>query len=146
MASTGSTLMNAFPKAILGSRLHSMMSGKYLLLGFTGRKTGTVYSLPVGYVRDGSTTYISTDSKWWHNIANGEAATMTIGKGSVTGSSRRITDVDAAVSALRQLSELGGYAKAAGLPVVDGAVPESALRDAVTGDRVVLAIESASVV
>ncbi|WP_084352609.1 nitroreductase/quinone reductase family protein [Millisia brevis] len=142
MASTGSTLMNAFPKAILGSRFHSMMSGKYLLLGFTGRKSGAAYTFPVGYVRDGGATYISTDSKWWRNIANGETATLTIGKDRVTGRSRRLTDTEQAVAALRKLSELGGYAKAAGLPVVDGVVPESALRDALSGDRVVLAIES----
>jgi len=44
-------VMNRIPATVLRSPLHPMMSGKYLLLSFTGRKSGRRYTTPVAYLK-----------------------------------------------------------------------------------------------
>lgn len=57
---------------LLRSPLHPLASDSLLLLSFTGAKTGTEYTTPVGYrVRDG-TWIVTTQSPWWRNLKGGE--------------------------------------------------------------------------
>jgi deazaflavin-dependent oxidoreductase (nitroreductase family) len=67
-------LMRAFnnvPKALLRSPLHGLMSKRLLLITVHGRKTGTLYTTPVGYVEDGDTLLVSSDSAWSRNLTGG---------------------------------------------------------------------------
>ncbi len=59
---------NAFPKLILTSPLHRVMSGRYLLLTFTGRTSGRSFTTPVAYLQTDDTIIITTDSPWWSNL------------------------------------------------------------------------------
>ena len=65
-------VMNKIPAAILRSPLHPLVSGKYLLLSFTGRKSGRRYTTPVAYLREGDAFLMTTDSPWWKNLRQGE--------------------------------------------------------------------------
>jgi len=59
-------------KTVLRSPLHSLVSDSLLLLTFRGRKSGDVYTTPVGYwVRDGNLV-VSTHSPWWYNFEGGQ--------------------------------------------------------------------------
>jgi hypothetical protein len=50
--------------------VHHLVSRRLLLLKFTGHKSGKAYSVPVGYVREGTTVTILTKRirAWWHNF------------------------------------------------------------------------------
>jgi hypothetical protein len=45
--STFTRLMNKFPAMLLRSPLHGLMSKRFLLLTFTGRKSGRKHTIPV---------------------------------------------------------------------------------------------------
>lgn len=64
---------NPLIKAMLGSRFAGPMAKALLLLRFSGRKTGQVYTTPVGYVRDGDSVVVVTSPTytWWNNIRDG---------------------------------------------------------------------------
>lgn len=140
---TVSTLTNAVPLLVLRTPLlHRLMSRRYLVLRFAGRVTGRRYTFPVAYIADGDRLRLSTDSRWWRNVAGGQPTTVCHRGRWRPASATRITDrVEAATALRRLLDEVPGYARPAGLPVVAGRVPDAAVTAAVAGDRrVVLAL------
>jgi deazaflavin-dependent oxidoreductase (nitroreductase family) len=66
-------VQNPFMKWLLRSPLHGVVSRMYLLITFTGRKSGLVYTTPVQYAQDGDTLYIITSAgyTWWNNLRDG---------------------------------------------------------------------------
>lgn len=66
-------VQNPFMKWLLRSPLHGVVSRMYLLITFTGRKSGVVYTTPVQYAQDGDTLYIITSEgyTWWKNLRGG---------------------------------------------------------------------------
>jgi hypothetical protein len=59
-------------RTMLRSPLHRLVSGKMLIITVTGRKTGRVYSNPVGYVESDGTLLIGTLARWRHNLRPGQ--------------------------------------------------------------------------
>src|SRR5260370_7708107 len=64
---------NPFMRLVLGSRAHRMMSGRLLLLSFTGRRTGRSYTTPVSFVREGTNLLVPAGGAWWKNLTSGTA-------------------------------------------------------------------------
>ena len=66
-------VQNPFMKWLLRSPLHGVVSRMYLLITFTGRKSGSVYTTPVQYAQDGDALYIITSEgyTWWKNLRGG---------------------------------------------------------------------------
>jgi len=66
-------LQNPMMKWLLGSPLHFFTSGMFMLITFTGRKSGKTYMTPVQYRREGNTLYVitSADYTWWKNLRGG---------------------------------------------------------------------------
>ncbi len=64
---------NPLMKWLLCSPLHGMVSGKYVLITFTGRKSGKIYMTPVQYIQAGEELYIITSEgyTWWKNLRGG---------------------------------------------------------------------------
>lgn len=65
------SLANRVPAMVLSSPLHRLLSGKRLVLSFTGRRSGTRYATPVNYLRRNRDLLITTDSGWWRNLDGG---------------------------------------------------------------------------
>ena len=66
-------------RVLLDSPLHWPLSRWFAILAWTGRRSGRRYSTPVSYVREGSTAWITTGDKWWHNLVGGAPVAMRIG-------------------------------------------------------------------
>jgi deazaflavin-dependent oxidoreductase (nitroreductase family) len=66
-------VQNPFMKWLLRSPLHGLVSRMYLLITFTGRKSGGTYTTPVQYAQDGDMLYIITSEgyTWWRNLRGG---------------------------------------------------------------------------
>ena len=62
-------LSNIIMKPLLRSPLHFLASS-YMLISFTGRKSGNVYTTPVEYKRNGNTLIVFTQRHraWWRNF------------------------------------------------------------------------------
>jgi deazaflavin-dependent oxidoreductase (nitroreductase family) len=63
---------NPFVRFILCSRLHSMLSGRLIVITYTGKKTGMNYTLPVQYAKSDDELIVVAGyhqhKKWWRNL------------------------------------------------------------------------------
>lgn len=57
--------------AFLRSRWHGLLSDRFLVLAIGGRRSGRVYTFPLGYLRDGDTVTIASNQGWWVNARAG---------------------------------------------------------------------------
>jgi len=63
-----------------------------MILEFTGRKTGKLYSLPVGYMQRDQTVYCYTPFAWWRNLVGGAPVALVIRGEPLTGIGNVSTD------------------------------------------------------
>lgn len=140
MPTFASTAMNAVPTLLLRSPLHRAVSGRYLLLTFTGRKTGREYTTPVAYIQDGNRIIVSTDSAWARNVIGGRGVRTRVRGCDHSGVGQRVTDPAVRVPAMRALLAIPGYARAAGIERIGGTITEEQIRHA-AAVRTVIAID-----
>jgi deazaflavin-dependent oxidoreductase (nitroreductase family) len=128
--------MNLVPSIIIQSPFHALMSSKYAMIEFSGRKTGRTYKTPIAYVRDGNQLLMSTDSPWHRNLAGGAQVRMRLRGHMVKGTADTVGP-DRSAEILRQLVDaIPSYARPAGLTRKDGHVSDSEITRAVAEGRV----------
>ncbi|MEU6584207.1 nitroreductase/quinone reductase family protein [Nocardia sp. NPDC046763] len=134
---------NFFPSLIIRSPFHSLMSAKYGILTFTGRKSGRIYSTPMAYVREGNRVLLSTDSPWHRNLTGGAPVTLLLRGRTVQGVATPVSDPAEGAAILRTLVDaIPSYAGPAELATENGRVPDAEIARAVTtGGRVSIAVE-----
>lgn len=109
-------LLNLFPKAILRSPLHPLMSRRFLILSFNGRKTGRRYHLPVAYFRRNGEVIMTTDSRWWRNLQGGKPVELRLAGRWLSGTGWAVSEDSAVEPALRDLiASQPSYAGPAGM-------------------------------
>ncbi|MBA2344275.1 MAG: nitroreductase family deazaflavin-dependent oxidoreductase [Rubrobacter sp.] len=109
-------LMNRFPALLLRSPLHGLMSKKFLLITFAGRKSGKRYTIPVSYLREGDAYLMTTDSPWWKNLRGGAPVRLRVKNKEIPALGDTITDEREVTQVLeRFLEEQPGYGKYIGL-------------------------------
>lgn len=64
-------LWNPFMKRLLRSPFHWPWSHWFLVIEWTGRKTGRQYRTPVSYLREDTHLLITTGDAWWRNLVGG---------------------------------------------------------------------------
>jgi hypothetical protein len=75
-----------------------------LLLTFTGRKTGKLYTIPVGYTPEGDTTLTLFSSYcWWKNLRGGAPVVVHLQGCGRTGRAEVVEDREAVVEAVERL-------------------------------------------
>jgi deazaflavin-dependent oxidoreductase (nitroreductase family) len=114
---------------LLRSLLHGMLSGNTLVITYTGRKSGKLFSTPVNYVRDGDVLWTISYRRrtWWRNLADSPVTLRLQGK-DVTGVARAITDqqevADCLMAYLRKAPQIAKYIgvglDASGQPKTEG--------------------------
>ncbi|GCE50521.1 nitroreductase/quinone reductase family protein [Thermosporothrix hazakensis] len=98
-----SPVMNNLAKFILGTPLHGLFSKRLMLISFRGRKSGKIFTTPVGYQRKGDTILCFTDHKWWKNLLTNPEVTLRLQGKTLHGRAEVIhDDVDTLVPALEQ--------------------------------------------
>ena len=70
---------NTVVRPLLRSRLHNVLSGRLMLLDYTGGKTGRRYSFPVGYFRwDGGDVLAFSTGGWPRHIRGASVVRLLI--------------------------------------------------------------------
>lgn len=69
---------DAFVRALLRCPAHRLLSGRLLIVTVTGRRTGRVYRLPVGYAKHEGTLLIGTAGTWRRNLRPDEPVTVRL--------------------------------------------------------------------
>ena len=136
--------MNAVPAAVLRTPLlHRLLSGRYLLLTFTGRSTGRRYRTPVAYWTTPEGITFSTDSRWWRNLLTEPTVELLLRGRRARGVARPVDEVAEAAELLGHLVHgVPGYRRAAGVRAERGGrVSAAELVRAVTEERRVFAVQ-----
>jgi len=73
-------IINPMMRMLLRSPLHFVQSKSLMLITFTGRKSGRLFTTPVRYVRVGDTVrcFTSAENLWWRNLRGGAAVSLRI--------------------------------------------------------------------
>ena len=132
-------VMNKVPATILRSPLHGLMSNRFLLLSFAGRKSGRQYTTPVAYLSEGDAFLMTTDSPWWKNLRGGAPVTMWVEGCEYQGTADAITDHAEVTRVLGRFLEVQpGYGKYVGLKAGPDGRMNPAEVEAVARERVVV--------
>jgi deazaflavin-dependent oxidoreductase (nitroreductase family) len=108
------------------------LSRNLVLLRFRGRKSGTWFTTPVGYAREGDTVVIITSPtyRWWRNVAGGARVQLRLDGRWRDGEARIVGPEDPAYDetvALQVRRRGAGMLKGFGVELdADGRVPASA--------------------
>ena len=85
-------ILNPIVKGVLRSPIHHFVSHQMMVITFTGRKTGRVYSTPVSYYQEGNHVYCFTHADWWKNLDGGSEVKLHIRGREVLGEAMPILD------------------------------------------------------
>ncbi len=80
-------IANPVVRALLRSPFHGVLSRAVMLITVTGRRTGTLYTVPVQFTRRANTVYVfsPSDRRWWRNLNGSGSVTLRIGTEKLTG-------------------------------------------------------------
>jgi hypothetical protein len=101
---------------VLRSPLHPLLSWGLVLVTVTGRRTGRVYTIPVGYRRDGTTIVVLVSrarrKQWWRNYIEPRPIELCLRGRTVHGTASVVSPAsrafhDAIDGTLRRLPRLG---------------------------------------
>jgi deazaflavin-dependent oxidoreductase (nitroreductase family) len=91
--------VNQTMKFILRSPMHGVVSKSVLLISFTGRKSGKIYTTPVDYSQDGDQVTIFTHANWWKNLRGEAPVTLRMRGRDLQGVAEPVAEDKAAVAA-----------------------------------------------
>ncbi len=135
-----SAVINAVPSLILRSPLHALMSERFLVLTWQGRKTGRTYSTPVAYAVVDGRIVMTTDDRWWLNFQRPAPVELMLRGRSVSGTAVAIPDQWEVRRALDTLvAQQPAYPKLARMPLLASGDPD--LDAAIAAGRVLVSVE-----
>jgi deazaflavin-dependent oxidoreductase (nitroreductase family) len=100
---------NGFVLAVLRSPAHRLLSGMTIELGYTGRRSGRQFTLPVQYARDGERLLVAVQDpaakKWWRNFQTPQEVSVRLRGKARRGTASVLEADDPAWDQGRQLYE-----------------------------------------
>lgn len=137
------SLTNRIPAAILSSPLHRLLSGKRLVLAFTGRRSGNRYATPVNYLQQGREVLITTDSSWWRNLEGGAPVELRLRGRKLRATAEAVRDLGLVAEALTAIvRDHPPYGRWAHVRVgVDGTPDAADVRAEVARGRVLVRVQ-----
>ena len=111
---------NTMVTAILRSPLHGMMSRSLAVLSYEGRRSGTLHTLPIQYLRDEDTLVIGAGSAsaktWWRNFATPQMVSVRLRGRDRTGKASLVDDIERRARYLRAYLDRFPYTTPTGRP------------------------------
>lgn len=85
---------NSMMQALLRSPIHGVISKNFMLISYTGRKSGKAYTTPVNYVQEDGMILVTSfrDRTWWRNLIGGAPVSLLVKGKSLEGVGEAITD------------------------------------------------------
>lgn len=124
--------LNATMKLMLRTPGVQRVVGRAIaLLSFTGRRSGTRYTTPITYLRDGDEVLLITKRvrTWWKNLQDEPAVRLRLAGEEVAGrASLAVGDPAALPDLVRFLQHHQRDAKAYNITITDGVVDEDGAR------------------
>jgi hypothetical protein len=87
--------------ALLRSPFHGIVSRSVMLLTFTGRKSGKIYTIPISYAREGDLVTSFTSAKWSRNLTGRAPVAVRIKNKEYKGQADIVDDKKAVAEGLQ---------------------------------------------
>jgi F420H(2)-dependent quinone reductase len=127
---------NPVMRALLASPLHWPLSRWFLLISWTGAKTGLARSTPVSYVRDGTTIYVTTGDRWPRYVMGNDTFRVRQRGRWVSARAELVTDrEESSREHARIFARHGWFRLLAGIPKRGGRVDEKAINRSLEAGR-----------
>jgi len=88
-------LASPFVRALLRSPLHGLLSGSLLLVTYTGRKSGRMFTIPVLYAENDADVLVyvgrSRDKVWWRNLRGSAPVAVRLRGRDLRGTATAVT-------------------------------------------------------
>lgn len=99
------TLVNPIIVGLAGSFLHRLVSHQVVVLGFTGRRSGRNFAIPVTYLRRDGEILCMTERNgiWWRNLQGAKPVQLTLDGRRVAAISQVEVEDDQQVAAALRL-------------------------------------------
>ena len=119
--------VNNAMKFVLRSPVHGMVSKSVLLISFTGRKSGKIYTTPVSYSQSGDQVYIFTHAGWWKNLHSSAPVTIRLQGRELQGLAQAVAEDKQAIAArlTEHLRKVPGDARYYGVTCDDQGNPNA---------------------
>lgn len=85
-------ILNPIMKGLLKSPFHSAVSDRIMIITFTGKKSGKLYSTPVTYYQEDGTVVCFTHGRWWKNLQGGADVKLRVRGQDVAGRAEAVPD------------------------------------------------------
>jgi len=124
--------------------IHWILSRWFLLLEWTGAKTGQKRSTPVSYIHDDQGTWVTTGDKWPQYVRDND--TFRVRMSGRWYPAKAVVETDPEISRReheRILSEHGWFRFLTGIPKKDGRPDDAAVVSAIAHGRKLVRIEMA---
>jgi deazaflavin-dependent oxidoreductase (nitroreductase family) len=131
---------------LLRSPLHGLISKSFMLVTYTGRRSGKVYTIPVNYVQNGSVLSVTSyrQRTWWRNLRDGEPVSVRLRGRELQATGEVIEDDEGVVTALTAyLQNTPGSARYFKVGLDANGRPEAADILRAATDRVMIRIQLA---
>ncbi len=127
-------LANPLLRALLRSPLHRMVDKNLMLLTVTGRKTGRMYTVPVGRHESTDGSFVlSAGGQWRHNLRGGADVRVTLDGRERAAHAVLEEDPDRAAEAFKTLLDRAGPRALAVKVNVDRSPTVAEIKPALTG-------------
>ena len=138
-------MLNPFMRAILGSPMHWPLSRWFALVRWTGPRTGRTYTIPVSYVREGATAYLTSGDRWTRNLATGRPVAVRLRGRWRESRAQVVTDPAQSMAGhARLFREHPWFRVLAGIPAGEGrGADPAALERAMAAGRVLVRVDLA---
>lgn len=105
-------VLNPIMRALLRSPAHGLVSKHLMLLMVTGRKSGRVYTIPVGRHEADGELVVSAAGTWRHNLRGGAPVRVVLEGRERAGYAELVDDPDQVAQAYKMLLDRVGIGKA----------------------------------
>ena len=131
---------------LLRSPLHGLISKSFMLVTYTGRRSGKMYTVPVNYVQNGPVLTVTSyrQRTWWRNLRGGAPLSVHLRGRDIQATGEVIEDDEGVAAALTQyLQNAPGSAKYFQVGLDAAGRPKAADVPRAAGDRVMIRIQLA---
>ena len=123
-------------RRLLATPLHRPWSRWFLLISWTGAKTGKVHSTPVSYVRDGADIDVTTGDHWPRYVLGNETFRIRWHGRWISARAAVVTDVEESKREhTRLFADHGWFRFLAGIPKRNGQVDVVAVERSIAAGR-----------
>ena len=91
--------INPVVRVLLTSPLHGLLSSSVMLISFTGRRSGKLFTTPVRFIRAGEKIhcFTGTENQWWRNMRQPVTVDLRMGGRSQKYTAQAVSDDPARV-------------------------------------------------